>query len=99
MPPGRATYSNASGPRSERKQNALLGSSASSDYAAGMPTIARIGRLIRPLTIICNACGHSVTWAPAEARRRLGGDCMVTDARRRLTCSVCGQRERLVDFA
>jgi hypothetical protein len=25
-----------------------------------MPTIARIGRLDRPLTIICGACGHRV---------------------------------------
>jgi hypothetical protein len=36
----------------------------------------------------------------AEARRRLGGDCMVTDARRRLRCSVCNANgSRFVDFA
>jgi hypothetical protein len=63
-----------------------------------MPTIARIGRLERPLTLICGACGHRVTWSTAEARRTLGGNCMVTDARRRLRCSHCGQRGT-VDFA
>lgn len=63
-----------------------------------MPTIARIGRLERPLTIACSTCGHRVVWTVAEARQRLGGDCMVTDARRRLWCSQCGARGT-VDFA
>jgi hypothetical protein len=65
-----------------------------------MPTIARIGRLERPLTITCCICGHSVTWTAQEARRRLGGDCIVTDARRRLWCSRCGERSTTaVDFS
>ncbi|HEY1926605.1 MAG TPA: hypothetical protein VGG92_04000 [Caulobacteraceae bacterium] len=63
-----------------------------------MPTIARIGRLQRPLTLLCSACRHRVTWTAAEARQKLGGDCMVTDARRRLRCSQCGQRGT-ADFA
>lgn len=65
-----------------------------------MPQIERIGRLTRPLTISCKSCGRQVTWTVAEARRRLGGDCMVTDARRRLRCSVCaGKGSEAVDFA
>jgi hypothetical protein len=57
-----------------------------------MPTIERIGRLKGPLTITCASCRHSVTWAVAKAVSRLGGECMTTDARRRLWCSACGQR-------
>ena len=35
----------------------------------------------------------------AEAIRRFGGECMVTDVRRRLACSACGERRsRCVDF-
>jgi hypothetical protein len=65
-----------------------------------MPTIERIGRLKGPLTITCCACKHQVTWSPQEAARRLGGECMVTDARRRLKCSACGERRSgFVDFA
>jgi hypothetical protein len=64
-----------------------------------MPTIERIGMLRGPLTIRCHSCGHSVTWPVPEARRRLGGECMVTDARRRLWCSACGERRtRFIDF-
>jgi hypothetical protein len=55
-----------------------------------MPTIERIGRLKGPLTITCPGCGHRVTWTAAEAVRRLGGECMVTDVRRRLRCAACG---------
>jgi hypothetical protein len=41
-----------------------------------------------------------VTWTPTEAVRKLGGECMITDARRRLRCSVCGGgRLKLVDFS
>jgi hypothetical protein len=54
-----------------------------------MATIARIGRLKRPLTITCHACGHSTTWTAVEAAIRLGAECTVTDARRRLCCSKC----------
>ena len=57
-----------------------------------MPTIERIGRLKGDLAIACRTCGHRVVWPPREAARRLGGDCMVTDARRRLWCSACGER-------
>lgn len=65
-----------------------------------MPTIARIGRLKGPLTIRCFTCGHAATWTPAQAARRLGGECMVTDARRRLVCSACGERRtRRIAFA
>lgn len=72
------------------------GSSCSSSR---MATIERIGRLQRPLTIRCNMCGHRATWSPREATRRLGGACMVTDARRRLACSRCGARgSRALDF-
>jgi hypothetical protein len=40
-----------------------------------------------------------VTWSVTEAIRRFGGECMVTDARRRLACSACGERRsRCVDF-
>lgn len=64
-----------------------------------MATIERIGRLTKPLTITCHGCGHNTTWPPREAARRLGGDCMVTDARRRLRCSACGARgSEFVDF-
>jgi hypothetical protein len=64
-----------------------------------MPTIERIGRLTFPLTIICWTCKREVTWTPKEATKRLGGECMVTDARRRLWCSACGERGRgRVDF-
>jgi hypothetical protein len=65
-----------------------------------MATIARIGRLTKPLTITCRSCGHAVTWRPREASSRLGGDCIVTDARRRLRCSSCGANgSRYVDFS
>jgi hypothetical protein len=57
-----------------------------------MPQIERIGRLQGPLTIACLSCGHRATWPVADAVRRLGGECMVTDARRRLWCSQCGER-------
>ena len=66
-----------------------------------MPQIDRIGRLIRPLVITCRTCGHRVVWTTAQARERLGGDCMVTDARRRLKCSACdgeGRTPGFVDF-
>ena len=64
-----------------------------------MATIARIGRLKGPLTITCHACGRSVTWAPLAASRRLGGDCTVREARRRLHCAACGARgSQFVDF-
>gem|GEM_PF-5903307 len=56
-----------------------------------MPSIERIGRLRGPLTITCVTCGHRTTWTPREAVRRLGGECMVTDARRRLRCAACGE--------
>jgi hypothetical protein len=57
-----------------------------------MPTIERIGRLKGPLTISCGSCGHRVTWTAREAACRLGGECMTTDARKRLWCSACGER-------
>ena len=57
-----------------------------------MPQIDRIGRLSGPLRITCTACRHHSLWSPAEARRRLGGDCTTTDAKRRLKCSACGER-------
>jgi hypothetical protein len=64
-----------------------------------MATIARIGRLKRPLVIRCHACGHGVTWSKEAAVRRLGGVCTVIDARRRLCCSRCGARgSQHVDF-
>lgn len=64
-----------------------------------MTTVARIGRLAAPLTIRCFTCAHQTTWNVAEAVRRLGGECMVTNARRRLACSMCGERRsRRVDF-
>ena len=64
-----------------------------------MTTVARIGLLKGPLTIRCFTCAHQVTWSVAEAIRRFGGECMVTDARRRLACSACGERRsRCVDF-
>jgi hypothetical protein len=56
------------------------------------PQVERIGRLRGPLTITCHTCGHSVTWTVLEACRKLGGECMVTDARRRLWCGACGER-------
>ena len=63
-----------------------------------MPQIARIGRLQGPLTIRCYTCKHQVVWTPKEAARRLGGECIVTDARRRLRCSACGEaRSRSYD--
>lgn len=61
-------------------------------FTSTMPTIERIGRLRGPLTVSCRTCGHGVVWAVAEAVRRLGGECMTTDARRRLRCSACGER-------
>lgn len=64
-----------------------------------MPTIERIGRLKGPLTIRCYTCKHEVTWSAREAARKLGGECMVTDARRRLKCSACGEaRTHRIDF-
>ncbi len=57
-----------------------------------MPQIDRIGRLRGPLRITCGTCSRRVVWTPREATRRLGGDCTTTDARRRLRCSVCGER-------
>jgi hypothetical protein len=65
-----------------------------------VPTIERIGRLKGPLTVTCHTCGHNTTWSALEAARRLGGECMVTDARRRLRCSACGERRtRCIDFS
>lgn len=65
-----------------------------------MSTIERIGRLRVPLTISCASCGHSTTWSLREAVRRPGGECMITDARRRLQCSARGEREtRCVVFS
>jgi hypothetical protein len=60
-----------------------------------MPQIDRIGRLNKPVVITCTACGHATTWTPAEARARLGGECTVYDARRRLGCSACRREGRI----
>lgn len=57
-----------------------------------MPPIERIATLRGPLTIECAVCGHKVVWSEKDAMARLGGECMVTDARRRLFCSACGER-------
>ena len=53
-------------------------------------TIDRIGRLKGPLTIHCGNCNHATTWSIEEARRKLGGGCIISDAKRVLRCSVCG---------
>ena len=55
-----------------------------------MATIDRIGRLTGPLTIHCGNCGRATTWSAQEARRKLGGGCMIPDAKRILRCSACG---------
>ena len=55
-----------------------------------MATIDRLGRLTGPLTIRCGACGHSANWSALEARRELGGECMIPAAKRVLRCSACG---------
>ena len=57
-----------------------------------MPQIDRIGRLVGPLRITCGTCGRVAVWSPRDAARQLGGECTTTDARRRLRCSVCGER-------
>jgi hypothetical protein len=65
-----------------------------------LATVARIGRLDRPLTITCGACRHSVTWPIREAIGKLGGGCMIPEAKRRLRCSRCGGgRIRFVDLS
>ena len=65
-----------------------------------MATIDRIGRLNGPLTIHCGACGHTARWSPEEARRKLGAQCMIPDAKRVLRCSACdGGRDRFVYFS
>lgn len=64
-----------------------------------MPQLERIGRLQGPLTLTCITCGHAATWTVREAVAKLGGDCGVFEARRRLRCSACGEREgRRIDF-
>ena len=69
-------------------------------FYTAMPTIDRIGRLRGPLTITCWTCKHRVTWSPCEAAARLGGECIVTQARRRLWCSAFGERgRRRVEFS
>jgi len=65
-----------------------------------MTTIDRVGRLKGPLTIHCGNCGHAATWAREEAVRRLGGACMIPDAKRVLRCSACGGgRHRFIYFS
>jgi hypothetical protein len=86
--------------RTRRYGNARPARSAALTHARNkcgtlcMPTIERIGRLKGDLTITCWSCKHRVTWSRQEAAARLGGECMVTDARRRLSCSACGERGR-----
>jgi hypothetical protein len=65
-----------------------------------MATVARIGRLERPLTITCGNCRHSVTWPVKLAIARLGGACMIPDAKRRLRCTMCdGGRHKFIDLS
>ncbi len=54
-----------------------------------------VGRLRGPLTITCRTCEHSSTWSPKEASRRLGAECTVPSARRKLRCSACGERRSM----
>jgi transposase len=58
-----------------------------------MPQIERIATLRGPLTVRCHTCGHAVTWSTRQASQKLGGECNVFDARRRLWCSACGERD------
>jgi DNA-directed RNA polymerase subunit RPC12/RpoP len=58
-----------------------------------MPQIERIATLRGALTVRCYTCGHKVTWSTRQASHKLGGECTVFDARRRLWCSACGERE------
>lgn len=57
-----------------------------------MPQIDRIARLKGPLRITCCSCRHEALWQPAQAVARLGGEANPTDAKRRLRCSICGER-------
>lgn len=64
-----------------------------------MPQIERIALLKEPLNIRCYTCKHQVTWSQREASRKLGGECNVFDARRRLRCGACGEtRTSRIEF-
>ena len=46
------------------------------------------------LNIQCHygGCGHTARWTAVEALERLGPDATMADAKRRLSCAVCGAK-------
>ena len=57
-----------------------------------MAQIDRIGRLKGNLRVTCSGCKNSRLWTSQEAMRLFGGECTTIGAKRRLVCSLCGER-------
>ncbi len=67
-------------------------------WGAAMTMFQTLRRMLANTTTLkmaCEACGHRASWTRAQAFSRLGPDATPFEIRRRLTCSGCGQTDRI----